>query len=187
MRNVLILTCAILLGVGGFLALAIFVNPADTLAYSYSGKKWNTTSVGVDVSDASWPSSWISPLASAMSTWNGASSPFTFSSSTSGHKFTRSNMGVGPLAVNTTSYIGSTIVDCDTNFNLYYSWSTSGSGCCYDVQSVATHELGHWLMLNDLYGGGDTEKTMYWSATTGETKKRSLHSDDINGINYIYP
>lgn len=167
-----------------FIALMM---PILTQAYSYAGIKWGGTSVGVDVSDASWPSSWISPLAGGMSAWNGASSPFTFTSSASGHKFTRSNVGAGALAVTTVSYSGSTITDADTNFNLYYSWSTSGDGCCYDVQNVATHELGHWLMLNDLYGGGDTEKTMYYSASVGETKKRTLDADDINGINYIYP
>jgi hypothetical protein len=156
-------------------------------AYSYAGIKWGGTSVGVDVSDASWPSSWISSLASGMSAWNGASSPFTFNSSSSGHKFTRSNMGTGALAITTTTSSGSTVTDSDTNFNLYYSWSTSGDGCCYDVQNVATHELGHWLVLNDLYGGGDTEKTMYYSASAGETKKRTLDADDTNGINYIYP
>jgi|SRR3989344_6060390 len=161
--------------------------PILTHAYSYAGIKWSGTSVGVDVSDASWPSSWISPLASGMSAWNGASSPFTFNSNASGHKFTRSNMGTGALAITTTTYSGSTVTDSDTNFNLYYSWSTSGDGCCYDVQNVATHELGHWLVLNDLYGGGDTEKTMYYSASVGETKKRTLDTDDINGINYIYP
>jgi len=40
--------------------------------------------------------------------------------------------------------------------------------------------------LNDLYGGSDSEKTMYGYANTGETKKRSLETDDKNGIKYIY-
>lgn len=161
--------------------------PALVHAYSYSGNKWAGNTVSVDVSDASWPSDWISPLASAMSAWNGATSPFTLSSGISGHKFTRSNMGAGALALTTDTFSGSTIVDADTNFNTYYGWSTTGAAGLYDVQSVAAHELGHWLRLLDLSGGGDTEKTMYYSIATGETKKRTLESDDLNGINAIYP
>jgi len=43
------------------------------------------------------------------------------------------------------------------------------------------------LSLGDLYGSGDTEKTMYGYSSPGETKKRTLHQDDIDGICYIYP
>ena len=50
-----------------------------------------------------------------------------------------------------------------------------------------THEFGHALGLLDLYGGSDSEKTMYGYAYPGETKKRTLHSDDINGVQTIYP
>lgn len=177
------LSVAVVLVAGFFMGTV----PLVTQAYSYSGNKWSGNSVAVDATDASWPSGWISPLASAMSAWNGASSPFAFSSGSSGHKFTSSNMGAGALALTTDTYSGTTIVDADTNFNTYYSWSTSGGAGAYDVQSVATHELGHWLRLLDLTGGGDTEKTMYYNIATGETKKRTLETDDLNGINAIYP
>ncbi|MEY4723796.1 MAG: hypothetical protein RLZZ324_1309, partial [Candidatus Parcubacteria bacterium] len=81
-----------------------------------------------------------------------------------------------------------TITDADTVFNTSYSWSTTGSpSSAYDVQNVATHELGHWLTLLDLYGGGDIAKTMYYSSGPGEQNKRSLETDDLNGINAIYP
>jgi hypothetical protein len=39
----------------------------------------------------------------------------------------------------------------------------------------------------DDYDTTDAEKTMYGSAVLDETKKRSLHSDDIEGIRAIYP
>lgn len=124
-----------------------------------------------------------------MSTWNAQTSPFYFNVGYAGHRITVANSGdTGTLALTTYSYDGNNhLTDSDTVFNSYYTWSTSGEAGKYDVQNVMTHEFGHWLVLNDLYGGGDTEKTMYGYVSTGETKKRSLDADDINGINYIYP
>jgi hypothetical protein len=73
--------------------------------------------------------------------------------------------------------------------NSYYPWSTASGGEAgkYDVQSVATHEFGHWLTLHDLFNSGDSEKTMYRWIAANEIKKRTLDSDDIAGIRYIYP
>jgi hypothetical protein len=56
-----------------------------------------------------------------------------------------------------------------------------------DVQNVATHESGHSLSLFDLYGGADTDKTMYGIIANGETKKRTLEQDDRDGVAYLYP
>ncbi|MFA6470832.1 MAG: T9SS type A sorting domain-containing protein [Candidatus Latescibacterota bacterium] len=79
------------------------------------------------------------------------------------------------------------IVDSDLRFNTIYLWGTNGSSGVYDVQSIATHEFGHSLSLADLYDITDAEKTMYGYTDYGETKKRTLHQDDIDGITYIYP
>ena len=95
----------------------------------------------------------------------------------------------GILAVCYTWYnkITLEIVECDIEFQDYYIWSSTGELGKYDIQNIAAHEFGHTLLLGDLYGGGDTEKTMYGYGSTGETKKRTLHQDDIDGIRYIYP
>ncbi len=89
-----------------------------------------------------------------------------------------------------TNYAGDDILECDMRFNTYnYNWH-GGYGACpptrMDVWNVATHEHGHMLCLGDLYGAGDSEKTMYGYVSYGETKKRTLHSDDIAGIQAIY-
>ena len=55
-----------------------------------------------------------------------------------------------------------------------------------DIWNIATHESGHSLCLGDLYGGGDSAKTMYGYASNCDTHARTLHSDDINGIIAIY-
>ena len=79
------------------------------------------------------------------------------------------------------------ILECDIEFQDYYTWSSTGEAGKYDVQNIGTHEFGHTLNLGDLYGSGDTEKAMYGYSSAGETKKRTLHQDDIDGICYIYP
>ncbi|MCB9643033.1 MAG: matrixin family metalloprotease [Myxococcales bacterium] len=52
-----------------------------------------------------------------------------------------------------------------------------------DVQNTITHEAGHALGLDH---SEVKEATMYASAPPGETSKRELHSDDIEGLCSIY-
>lgn len=59
------------------------------------------------------------------------------------------------------------------------------TGCVrIDVQNTVTHEAGHWLGLDH---SSDQSATMYASAPSGETSKRRLGADDIQGICTIYP
>ncbi|MDY7108574.1 MAG: matrixin family metalloprotease, partial [Planctomycetota bacterium] len=84
---------------------------------------------------------------------------------------------------------GSNMVESDIVFNdANYTWWNGSGYCSYmmDIWNIATHELGHTLCLADLYSGGDSQKTMYGYASHCETKKRTLHQDDINGIVAIY-
>jgi len=97
----------------------------------------------------------------------------------------------GSLATTVYWYSGSNILECDIVYDDSYTWCTDGSAGEYDIQNIATHELGHWLNLRDIYGDigdeeYDTAKTMYGFGATGETKKRTLHADDISGIRWIY-
>jgi len=56
-----------------------------------------------------------------------------------------------------------------------------------DVQNIGTHEVGHNVGLADLDDSGDSEMTMYGYASLGETRKRTLHSGDIEGVRFLYP
>jgi hypothetical protein len=76
------------------------------------------------------------------------------------------------------------LVDCDVCFNTAYAWG-DGSGATMDVQSIAMHEIGHWLCLRDLYGRADSPKVMYGLGSYGMLR-RSLSSGDIAGIQWIY-
>ena len=52
----------------------------------------------------------------------------------------------------------------------------------YDVQNVLAHEAGHFFGLDHSDQG---EATMYSTTPQGETSKRSLSQDDLNGIVHV--
>ncbi len=164
--------------------------------------KWNTSYVTYYINTSGGPSDCLSAIQGGMNTWtNVSTSTFTFyyggtTTSTAYGSNDGTNivtfgggLGSGTLAQNTYWYNTSTgyIADSDIKFNTSYSWGTIGSGSDYDVQNIGTHEHGHSLCLADLYSSADSEKTMYGYASAGETKKRTLHNDDIAGIAYLYP
>jgi len=78
------------------------------------------------------------------------------------------------------------LVDCDILLNDEYEWSTSTPGRSNrpDVQSVMTHEIGHFLGLDHSPLG---QATMYYSYAPGAISSRSLTEDDIAGITTLYP
>ena len=81
------------------------------------------------------------------------------------------------------------LYDSDIVFNTAHKLSAADK-CpedSYDIQSELTHELGHALILNELCKQTHDEKTMYWKENKGDTKKRTLDQDDIDGITYLYP
>ena len=59
------------------------------------------------------------------------------------------------------------------------------TGCVrIDIQNTVTHEAGHSLGLDH---SRDPSATMYATAPEGETSKRTLRDDDLQGIRAIYP
>jgi len=86
------------------------------------------------------------------------------------------------------------IIEFDIMFDIDFSWgdagltseSELGGTSIMDLQNIATHELGHAAGLADLYNDQASEQTMYGYATYGETKKRTLNTGDIAGIQALY-
>jgi len=84
------------------------------------------------------------------------------------------------------SYTGE-IIEVDTLFDTDYIWGdATGNPDVMDLQNIATHEFGHWLVLDDLYNRPARQQTMYGYGTYGEIIKRTLESGDIAGIQKIY-
>lgn len=99
------------------------------------------------------------------------------------------------LAVTYTWYYPSSglVAEVDTIMNKKFPWSWSGNngGCAnsgsYDAQDILTHELGHWMGLDDTYDTAFTDNTMFGYGSKGEIKKDTLTTGDITGVQNIYP
>jgi hypothetical protein len=94
----------------------------------------------------------------------------------------------GIIAVTSIWYysVSEEIAEVDTLFNTHYTWSLNGESGKMDLMNIATHEFGHWLLLEDLYNKPASDQTMYGYSTYGETSKQTLESGDITGIEAIY-
>ena len=85
------------------------------------------------------------------------------------------------------------IVEFDIAFNAFLKWGIDPDdegpislSKMYDVQNIATHEVGHVVGLADLYEDQYRELTMYGYGKTGEIIKISLEEGDISGAQYLY-
>jgi len=71
-----------------------------------------------------------------------------------------------------------------------YNWSNNApdpaDANTMDFNNIAMHELGHAIGMDHPKDGSCTEETMWRSAFDGETKKRSLHDGDKEGIAALY-
>lgn len=87
------------------------------------------------------------------------------------------------------------ILDADMEINEGngpYAICPAQAGCVngdVDLQNVVTHEMGHYFGLAHPSASqqGEELSTMSSVSNTGETLKRTLEEDDINGICAIYP
>ncbi len=91
------------------------------------------------------------------------------------------------MALTTLSYDDKSgrILDADIEFNgEIFDFSVDGEAGMADIQNTATHEIGHTIGLEHT---SNRDATMAPTAETGDTDKRTLHKDDINGICELYP
>ena len=90
-------------------------------------------------------------------------------------------VAVTPLTFFTTGQI----IDADVLFNgSGFKFTTSSEPFSFDVQDVATHELGHLLGLDH---SGCAGSTMYPYVDPSVILHRSLSADEVRGIESAYP
>jgi len=176
-----------------------------TVTFGYGSIRWpgDSPNISYKVNDGGVAGRSAAIQAGATS-WTNAGSKFEFSYGGAHTQTVKSYNGVneilwmslpaGILGQATIWFSDGEIVECDFAFATAYTWSyasTCPSGQ-YDIQSVGTHEMGHWLNLRDLYGNytgftQDTAKVMFGrSSGSGTIAKRILHAHDILGVRWIY-
>ncbi|MBL8856906.1 MAG: IPT/TIG domain-containing protein [Planctomycetes bacterium] len=94
--------------------------------------------------------------------------------------------GTGIVAITPVWFTASGVIsDADILFNgRDFNFTTRGAYGCFDVQDIATHEIGHLLGLDH---SGWAGATMYPYVDTTIILHRSLSMDDVCGLRAAYP
>lgn len=218
MTRALALTILILAAVqpaNAYLHLTSSVGPSPTpLKWDVSRVRWFATDRGTNgVTQAQFQSE----LASAFATWEAvptASIAFQFVGFTSSAPFEDDGISVLGFAeepeldrvLGATTFVVDVltgeIVESDVFFNSIFTWSTAAGGETgrFDLRSVATHEIGHFVGLGHS-ALGETEirpeggrrvlasgAVMFpISLGRGTIADRTLQPDDIAGVSDLYP
>lgn len=99
--------------------------------------------------------------------------------------------GVMAVTLLKVDYANNRIVEADIVFNAAQNHfkvlapASMRGGPFADVQNTVTHELGHAIGLQHEDEAADA--VMYPMAYTGEVNKRALSSDEIAGLDALYP
>ncbi|MEM7164086.1 MAG: IPT/TIG domain-containing protein [Planctomycetota bacterium] len=95
------------------------------------------------------------------------------------------NSATVALTPTTFDLASGTIIDSDIIFNGDdFTFSTNGATGTQDLQSIATHEIGHFIGLDHSAMGA---ATMYPFTADGSTVHRTLTQDDELGATDLYP
>ena len=171
---------------------------AFTVPFGYGAAEWASPGVTYRVNTSGIDSVRREGLVDAgAAVWNGAGSAFRFTDGgTTAALFDDDGLNViswadglpsGVIAWAISYINGSTVTQCDIQFSNAFPWGAGTPGSnTMDIQTIAMHEVGHWLRLLDQYMPGDASKVMYGYGDYDQ-QKRTLMAGDIAGIRWVYP
>ena len=175
---------------------------------------WKDKTARYFINTHTCPHGAVGAIVAASGTWNASSwkgaNDFTFSYA--GHTDNYANIedGVNAIAfqpinsANTNAVARTYILDyewwppwnqdrlkeVDVIFNSHKYWAFAPTANHYDIESVALHEFGHWLVLEDLWpyptGCDEYRSAVMYRSISPATLKRVLHWIDRWGKWYIY-
>jgi len=186
---VFLVLMSLLLGYSSSFAYVIWFSggfgPVPTMVHSYNGfsdqskasvsnacAQWNSVGVGNLVYDGSYHSTTTWPV-------NNGKNEIT-------KNYNGVNRTLASCRLVETEYVGGILYsasEADIDLNISHPLGNSGSSSTYDVGCLVTHEIGHLLGLDH---SADTTATMVSGLSKGDVYKRSIESDDKNGIKAIY-
>lgn len=184
--------------------------PVDNSAYELLGVVLTDTATYY-VNPGGAPVGALTEIESAFETWDAVTGRELFSSAlqttVSGFSYDGQNTiswaGIAPTSIIAMTSIWywddgdpktlDAIAEFDIVFNALLKWGIDPDDegplklkNAYDVENIATHEVGHVVGLADLYESPYRELTMYGYGSKGETIKISLEQGDIAGAQYLY-
>jgi len=174
----------ILLGII-FIALSI-ITPRTVYAHALELCRWDPSTPYAGYNLSGVRSAWRGEIIEAASKWNDASSGWNFYIDFySANEFVERNLGYaygeGSTITDQETYSPYYLFEADTRINTYYTFNIDSD---VDIQTVALHEFGHWLSLDDTTGWLDNRyEVMYY---TYNAIKQTLLTGDIAGIQSIY-
>jgi hypothetical protein len=165
-------------------------------AYTTSGS-WATSSVNYSYSYY-LPTPFRAPTNLGATTWNNVTtSSWNFNRVSNSNNYVEYAGIDGPsntIATTTKYKSGNQITRFIIRYDSSESWYTGSAipgSNQFDAWSVVTHEFGHALGLGHTQSancpGNYNDATMCDTITRGEIKARSLATDDVNGVAYLYP
>jgi hypothetical protein len=165
------------------------------VTYAFDGDFWENTPVKVSFNPAGAAPGALTMLQGAISTWSAAGFDLVYAGPSTATPSTlfgddrndvvwSTRLDAYTLAATSWYTLdGVHVKEQAIEFNSSALWG-DGTGSTFDIQSVALHELGHWVVLRDQYGT-DSAEVMYGYVSAGQ-RKRALTQAELDGVRYAY-
>jgi hypothetical protein len=162
---------------------------ATVACFKLIGPKWANKTASFRL-NSTLPSTFPDAMRRAAASWSNSGSQFKFSED----PMSNNVVSLAPistanvLAQTRISYSPSTntLISFTLTFNSSFQWTNTGTPGTFDIEGVGAHELGHAVGLDHPADASCAEQTMWFSSSSGETKKRSLESGDKEGTVSLY-